>query len=257
MAVGLLLMTHCRRRRRCQSSGCGSSSPASASARRGRVHDHRPERRAVAEARRRDSNLTFFRQVGGSVGLAIAGTVFATALRRSCRADRLARRPATARGPARRLAGTTQRADRGRAGPRAASSRPPGRSGRCGAVDPDHRHRRSTRRSASRSGQTFRIGVVAAASRAVAASSMKELAAPDDARPATAPSRGAAAPAAVERRGMAARRPDRRGTPRRTDSRASPPFAPPIGTTPTRRPTGSFRRPGRGPSMPGILGRGA
>ena len=47
------------------------------------VHDRRPERGAVpASSGVATRNLTFFRQIGGSVGLAISGTVFGTAPQR-------------------------------------------------------------------------------------------------------------------------------------------------------------------------------
>ena len=43
------------------------------------LHDRHPERRAVPRSSAwRPSNLTFFRQIGGTVALAIVGTIFGT-----------------------------------------------------------------------------------------------------------------------------------------------------------------------------------
>ena len=44
------------------------------------VHPHRPEQRAHRRLGAASSSLTFFQQVGGTVGLAITGTIFASAL---------------------------------------------------------------------------------------------------------------------------------------------------------------------------------
>ena len=79
MGVAVLLMTQLTKDTPCRSSGCGCSSPAWASGRRSR--SSRSSSRTPCRSSElgvATSNLTFFRQIGGTIALAFVGTIFAT-----------------------------------------------------------------------------------------------------------------------------------------------------------------------------------
>ena len=133
-----------------------------------------PDRIGVAT-----SSLTFFQQIGGTVGLTLAGTVFADRLateiptqlvdgRRAPAVRRPVRAGGGGGGGALDLTGT------GDLGARILAGRArPGEAVR-GAADPEHRRRASTTRSRSRIASTFWVGIVGAIIAAVCVLFLRE-----------------------------------------------------------------------------------
>ena len=108
------------------------------------------------------SSLTFFQQIGGTVGLTIAGTVFASRLTKEIPTQLLAAGVPQqfvdqfAGGQSVDVTGT------GDLGERILAACPRCRQAAARAADPRHRAARSTRPSRSRSPSTFWVGIVGA-----------------------------------------------------------------------------------------------
>ena len=81
MAVGLFLLTNLRAETPIRRSGCGWRSPGSASGPPSRSSPSSVQNAVpVRELGTATSSLTLFQQVGGTIGLAIAGTLFGSVL---------------------------------------------------------------------------------------------------------------------------------------------------------------------------------